>query len=403
MQWEGCVYRKGRKWWLKFKRLGSEEWCAAPSCFYLDDPQGEEKARAMLQEVRDLWSAHQRAAGGEGLLTVQKWGEKWIAKRVASGKTSAPLEEQRLRDYVYPTIGSMPLTEISRSHARAVMEAVQTRPSCPERLGRPADHLAPRTVLQIYRTVRRLFRAAIHADLIGSNPFDLDRSELPKWEDKDPLWRADARLTTDEVEKLISDARIPEERRVLYAIEFLTGTRAGEAAALRWCRWERNLKPLGRLTIAVSWNSSRHVEKATKTGRVRQVPVHPVLAKVLAAWKLGGFQRYTGHAPTDDDLIVPSATGKHRKASYSWQMFHRDLAVLGLRLRRHHDSRRTFRSMAGDGGAARDRVRWLTHAPVDVLDSYDSPSWESLCEAVLCIRIRSKRGNNAVTALPSKN
>ena len=33
---------------------------------------------------------------------------------------------------------------------------------------------------------------------------------------------------------LINDECEPEERRVLYALDFLTGMRAGEAAARRW-------------------------------------------------------------------------------------------------------------------------------------------------------------------------
>jgi hypothetical protein len=95
-----------------------------------------------------------------------------------------------------------------------------------------------------------------------------------------------------------------------------------------------------------------------------------------------------GRRPTDADLIVPSPTGVHRHVGWSLQKFHRDLDELGIRRRRHYDSRRTFASLAQDGGALKERVRWLTHTPGDQLDDYTSPSWESLCEAVACIPVR---------------
>jgi hypothetical protein len=44
--------------------------------------------------------------------------------------------------------------------------------------------------------------------------------ELPPKEDKDPLWRAGAVFTQAEVEQLIGDERVPEDRRVPYAVLF---------------------------------------------------------------------------------------------------------------------------------------------------------------------------------------
>jgi hypothetical protein len=47
--------------------------------------------------------------------------------------------------------------------------------------------------------------------------------------------------------------------------------------------------------------------KDTKTERPREVPVHPTLAKVLAEWKLAGWQRLMGRAPKPEDLLVPAS------------------------------------------------------------------------------------------------
>ncbi|QRK07785.1 hypothetical protein JQX13_48725 [Archangium violaceum] len=50
-----------------------------------------------------------------------------------------------------------------------------------------------------------------------------------------------------------------------------------------------------------------------KTERPREEPVHPVLARVLEAWRQEGWERKQGQAPTADDLVVPSRRGEHRR------------------------------------------------------------------------------------------
>jgi hypothetical protein len=63
--------------------------------------------------------------------------------------------------------------------------------------------------------------------------------------------------------------------------------------------------PLGKLVIDTSYLSKSKAIKAMKTDNPR---VHPTLAKILAEWKLEGFERYMGRKPTADDLIVPTAS-----------------------------------------------------------------------------------------------
>ncbi len=76
-----------------------------------------------------------------------------------------------------------------------------------------------------------MFEDALADDLIESNPCAIKRGELPAKIDKDPTWRSGAVFTREEVEQLLSDDRIPEERRTLYALLFLGGMRIGEAEA----------------------------------------------------------------------------------------------------------------------------------------------------------------------------
>jgi len=167
--------------------------------------------------------------------------------------------------------------------------------------------------------------------------------------------------------------------------------RMGEAAALAWRAYDATLAPLGRLVVATSYNTRSDRVKSTKTESPREVPVHATLAAVLAAWKLSGWRRMMGRPAVADDLIVPASGGGHRNVSYSLKVLHEDLELLGLRKRRHCDTRRTFVSLAQADGARKDVLRWVTHGPTgDIVDLYTTLPWSTLCEAVGCLRIGMK-------------
>jgi hypothetical protein len=145
-------------------------------------------------------------------------------------------------------------------------------------------------------------------------------------------------------------------------------------------RWtSANARPIARpakLAVARGWavnrwlqrqpdphNTRKNREKSTKTDAVKHVPVHPVLAAMLAEWKLGGWAEMMGRAPTADDLIVPlPPDAAERRRSRSGEPFRghdysgkrwreEDLPALGWRHRRHYDMRATFITLAIEDGA----------------------------------------------------
>jgi len=85
-------------------------------------------------------------------------------------------------------------------------------------------------------------------------------------------------------------------------------------------------------------------------------------------------------------LMVPARGGGHRNVSYALDLFHEDLATLGC-ASGGYDLRRSFVSLAVGDGASKDLLRWITHIPGDVFDSYNSPPWPALCQAVGKLRI----------------
>jgi integrase len=342
-----------------------------------DTPENRIVAERRLRELERAMAAVRRVTGGEGgPLTVERWGERWLKTR---DNRDAENDEARLRLHVYPTIGSLLLAEVEPRHLAALAKVWQAR--------------APRTRRNIYSVVKALFRdARIEGVLNGPDPCILTHRQLGKIRDGAAFVRREARFSREELQALISDERIPQDRRVWYALLGLGMLRTGEAAGLRWSR-VLSAEPLGRLVIDASYDG------ATKTEAERHMPSHPTLAALLAEWRLGGWARAYGRPPTDADLVCPvtgepGRQGPHldpgamRDRHWARKRLVRDLAVLQIRHRRAHDLRRTGISLAQDDGADRAILRWGTHAPpVEILDLYTTLEWQTLCREVAKMRV----------------
>lgn len=299
-------------------------------------------------------------------ITVQEYAERWIAAR-RDRIRSVGDEAGRLTHHVYPHIGDRAVDSIRPKDIRDLVLSLRKNPK-----------LAPRTIRHVYAVLSRLFKSAVIDELITASPVVVEKGILPKNVDKDPTWRATAIFERGEVVTLISDPRIPEPRRILYAIKFLSGVRHGEAAGLCWSDYDPDMKPLGRFRV-----SHQYDDAALKTEVPREVPVHPVLAELLNDWKQTGFRRALGRDPKDDDFIAPNRDFNVRTADAADDDFRDDLARVGLRRRRGHDSRRTFTTLAQVDGARRDILKVITHAPSadDIVGVYTSFPWHRALRA----------------------
>jgi integrase len=266
----------------------------------------------------------------------------------------------------------MLLEEVRPRHVRDLVLAL-----------RQDGKLAPRTIHHVYHLTAGMFRTAVADEVLEATPCVLPgRGVLPKKVDKDPAWRASAIYTREEVETLISDSRIPEDRRVLYALKALAGLRHSEAAGLRWRQYDRELEPLGGLSL-----------ERTKTQVPRRVPVHATLARILAEWKLAGFERTYGRVPEADDLVVPTRNMTQRPSPDAQRALLLDLAALELRARRGHDLRRTFITLAQVDGGRRDLLESISHGPRgDIVSVYTTFPWPGLCAEVAKLRIELREG-----------
>jgi len=283
----------------------------------------EAEAEAILEQALAKLRTEEATEGfPAGALTVEAWGEKWIEDRKARGKLEWH-EESHLKYFVFPKLGSRTLAAVNDvtmlDWARGLEKTAGPSGKTP----------SGSYIRKIAATVRALFKEAVRRHLIERTPCIWEDTDLPELEANARVMGAGFEIA--DVQALLYDPCIPEDRRVLYALEFLTGMRTGEAAARTWADWEPEYcGDLGRLVCASAYNTRHRLLKTTKTKVEKWIPVHPALAELLDAWKREGWERYRGRAPTAEDLIVPASGGKPRNNSYSWRCFALDLERLEI-------------------------------------------------------------------------
>jgi len=373
----GIVYARGRMLWIKFVNVEDKYDWKSTGLHVGHEKEADIFLKTVIEEV-----VEQRRAGvlPDKPLTVARFAERWIAKRKRLGKVSATDDEARLKNHILPWIGDVLLADVIQDHVQTVMDVVM------EKVGNKS--MAPRTACHIYATMKAMFRKA--RKVLPTNPCSLDADDLPKKIDADPTWRKTAVFTAIEIEAFVTEPRIPVDRRVFWALAYLAaGERFGEAAASTWADYDPTVEPLGRLLVTKSYSTSRKSVGPVKTQVSREVPVHPVLAEVLAGWKAHGWRELMRRDPKDSDLIIPSRTGACRSANHMLKKFHQDLERIGLRKRRQHDLRRTFISLCRNNGARGDVLRFITHGPRkgDVFDGYTEWNWPELCAEVAKLKI----------------
>ena len=177
----------------------------------------------------DVVEAAERLCSGQAsgplpaLETFRTFGERWTSgelhrrwpDRVRAKKNSDD-DRERLRAYVYPMIGDVPLSDLTVAHADAVMSALPLKLAAATR----------RHVAQVMNRVLNL--AAYPARVIEKNP--LPRGFLPRLGKR----KAQSFLYPDEDARLLASIAVPLRHRLFYGFLAREGMRRGEAGALTW-------------------------------------------------------------------------------------------------------------------------------------------------------------------------
>ncbi len=332
--------------------------------------------------------------GAPPVLTVEAFFDEWLPTRRLHG-LDWKNDEGRFRIWLKPLIGGMPLADVEPKHLVTAFAKIRTTTS--KATNQPPS---PRQVYNIYSVCSALFRDAQLQGKTKNDPCKLTQRELGAKVDLDPEWREDEVFTRAEAVVLISDARIPPDRRIVYGSGILAGMRPGECSALRWRHYDPVEAPLGVLHVSLAYSSSNDVVRGTKTKAVRHVPVHPTFAAMLLEWREVGWPAMMGRPPTPDDLIVPlppvaagrrkSRTGDaHRSKDYNGKRWREtDWPMLGWRYRGPYATKSTFISLALADGARQEVIEQrVTHTSANKRSAFSgyvrgSPQWLETCGEV---------------------
>lgn len=215
----GSVYLRNDKWYIRFKDQAGK-WVSRAAAGNKKDA-----ARILVEVergVRKLGPAAAPAAEDSAVPAsrLRHHTKTWLDARRKRGIRNVDNDEGHLDNHILPALGDMDVVEIRPRHVVAfISDLRQTK-------------LAPRTIRKVYGTLHKLFADLVRDEVVPYSPCVLTNNDLPKNRDKDPTWRARAVFSREEVELLISSDAIPWDRRVLYALMYLTGVRFGEAAGV---------------------------------------------------------------------------------------------------------------------------------------------------------------------------
>jgi integrase len=273
------VYKRpdSKFWWMCWTDASGIEQRASSKT----EVEPDAKALADELEAQARTGARRQVLGA---LTVQRfYDETWLPQRKRTRPWAWKADDAAMTRHFLPHFGTWAIADLATDEGEVALLdwllALREHPS--KRDGTP---IAPRTVRNVASSVRVFFADATERKVLRRNPtlgWSADR-HLPAIEDKERGWRQYAGFSVDQVVYLTTDPRIPEDRRVLYALRFLGGLRPGEAAGARWRDLDRESSPLWRLNLESSFNSPMQREKATKTGATLHIPIHPVLKRLFA-------------------------------------------------------------------------------------------------------------------------
>jgi integrase len=248
------------------------------------------------------------------------------------------------RGRIMRAFAERPVVEITTTEARRFLAALD------------GEEISARTVNIHRETMHAIFEFARREDSFGlsANPFagtskrpEEGAGPIETFEPEEILAvaaaaRAGLHRTASKFEKdRFSEETAAERRRIneqdaaMITIAACTGLRLGELRALRW----RDVDLTGGL-LGVSRSFSAGVETSTKSRRSRSIPLAEQARAEFEGLRRRG--RFTGR----EDFVFCLSDGRHMGDSAARERFIRAQEQAGVRVRRFHDLRHTFGSLA---------------------------------------------------------
>jgi integrase len=277
--------------------------------------------------------------------TVQTFLEEWYQAQVAMNRWAENSKiriKQVFEDHVYPYLGHIPLTELTKKDVRQVFTEKLPALTKKDKQGKDTGKrlLGDNRINYIFTN----FRAAIRA------------ADAKAWIDGDPTYRihlptpsgpsGEDEMIVDLMNKLLvvfRDRSIDDTDTLRVALSFFQGMRRGEARGL--CFDDiTNLDGPGSATIKVrrqlGYVSARQggdgttFTASTKTGRERTIPVQKRVAELLRSQRARVDEWKKSPAwnprPGFEDLVIIRPDGTFPKLNDDNEVFYKWLDRVGI-------------------------------------------------------------------------
>lgn len=302
----------------------------------------------------------------------------------------------RWRYWIEPALGHLRWSEIDKRRVAAFLTGLRAQGHCNKDAGQP--RLAPRTIGNVFATLSAVLSHAVDLDYLENNPCIAARRYLPEDAPAERNRTRPRALSLEHARRLCSlpelvasmpprDPRyavapaLLELRRAEYVFAVLTCARRGEIHGLRW-----QCVSLDAATPFVRIEKSHH--GPTKTGRPRDVPLHPELLPLLR--RLDDARRARARAsdrePDGAELVFPNAFGR-MQGHHGAEHLSKSLALLGLPRIVYHGLRHTGATLYRAAGVRRDDVAEVLGHSTTVTDLYAPPQLHVLAGKLTRLRL----------------
>ena len=323
--WWLFIDHKGRR---KAKRVGVGK-------------EGQRAAKAAAERIQvrlALGDTATLAAEDEAVPTLREYAERWLAENLQARPSTLEQYRIRLEKRLYPHLGALPLTSITRERIKALITLEVTSHRAKGR------RLAPKTVTAFMATLSAVLSGAVDVGLLPTNPAarwsrwarvsDPDRTEVEVLET----------FTPEELVQLFDflSEQLADEYAFILTLA-RTGVRLGEAMALRWEDVDFN-----RRVILIRRSVRRGRRTVPKNGKARRVDMSGQLVETLRTRRsvMEAEAAVAGGALAD--VIFPRWTdGDQEGFRKLWRSV---LKRAGLRYRKPHALRHTYASLLIQAG-----------------------------------------------------
>jgi len=199
-------------------------------------------------------------------MTLGEAADDWLERGAGrwSGGTYATYR-QRIEKHLLPVLGRQKVVDLTTHRLQAWADRLA---------------LAPNTAASCLTAVSGILSDCVRLGVIERNPAAGVRL-APARKQERQVWDADA------ARRVLAHVRGDAKLHALYQVALSTGMRPGELRALRWADidFEQGTVTVRR-TVAKSDGGGYTVREATKSGRVRVVPVPRPCVAALRVWRL---------------------------------------------------------------------------------------------------------------------